>query len=194
MFFVSHNILCLITYMWLVFVLSGVKAKVGTSPFLKCPTQFPLILWHPYARHFYFCVTTEKEQQKWHAVLQDCVRHSNDGESGTSHLDTCNMMPDAFGVRSFFLQFWRFEAQFHGHMSMWSRGSHWSLDFFGCHSQPCMTVWVWTTCECINSLFGRTHCALTNVWKRPPIMLQGISSDKFGPESSVCGCLQLYMI
>ncbi|KAM4577645.1 protein Niban 2b [Odontesthes bonariensis] len=59
--------------------LPTVKAKVGSSPFLKCPNQFPLILWHPYARHYYFCVVTEKEQQKWYAVLQDCVRHSNDG-------------------------------------------------------------------------------------------------------------------
>ncbi|XP_072244692.1 protein Niban 2b [Leuresthes tenuis] len=59
--------------------LPTVKAKVGSSPFLKCPNQFPLILWHPYARHYYFCVVTEKEQQKWHAVLQDCVRHANDG-------------------------------------------------------------------------------------------------------------------
>ncbi|CAI5685853.1 unnamed protein product [Oreochromis niloticus] len=57
--------------------LPGVKAKVGSSPFLKCATQYPLIMWHPYARHYYFCVTTEKEQQKWHMVLQDCVRHSN---------------------------------------------------------------------------------------------------------------------
>ncbi|CAG5917915.1 unnamed protein product [Menidia menidia] len=59
--------------------LPSMKAKVGSSPFLKCPSQFPLILWHPYARHYYFCVMTEKEHQKWHAVLQDCVRHSNDG-------------------------------------------------------------------------------------------------------------------
>lgn len=68
--------------------LPGVKAKVGSSPFLKCPTQFPLILWHPYGRHFYFCVTTEKEQQKWHAVLQDCVRHSNDGLSEENKVQT----------------------------------------------------------------------------------------------------------
>lgn len=60
---------------------AGVKAKVGSSPFLKCATQFPLILWHPYARHYYFCVMTEKEQQKWNAVFQDCVRHTNNGES-----------------------------------------------------------------------------------------------------------------
>ncbi|MEQ2246421.1 Protein Niban 2, partial [Ilyodon furcidens] len=61
--------------------LPGLKAKVGSAPFLKFPYQFPLILWHPYARHCYFCVETEKEQQKWHAVLQDCVRHTNDGKN-----------------------------------------------------------------------------------------------------------------
>ncbi|XP_077352714.1 protein Niban 2a [Festucalex cinctus] len=59
--------------------LPDVKAKLGNSPFIKCATPFPLILWHPYARHHYFCVMTEKEQQKWHAVLQDCVRHCNNG-------------------------------------------------------------------------------------------------------------------
>ncbi|XP_070845490.1 protein Niban 2a [Chaetodon trifascialis] len=61
--------------------LPGIKAKVSSNPFIKCATQFPLILWHPYARHHYFCVMTEKEQKKWHAVLQDCVRHSNNGLS-----------------------------------------------------------------------------------------------------------------
>lgn len=68
--------------------LPGVKAKSGSSPFLKCATQFPLILWHPYARHYYFCVVTEKEQQKWHAVLQDCVRHTNDGLSEENKVQT----------------------------------------------------------------------------------------------------------
>uniref|UniRef100_A0A8C4DNM5 Niban apoptosis regulator 2b n=1 Tax=Dicentrarchus labrax TaxID=13489 RepID=A0A8C4DNM5_DICLA len=68
--------------------LPGVKAKMGSSPFLKCATQFPLILWHPYARHYYFCVVTEKEQQKWHAVLQDCVRHTNDGLSEDNKVQT----------------------------------------------------------------------------------------------------------
>uniref|UniRef100_A0A672Z0H8 Niban-like protein 1 n=1 Tax=Sphaeramia orbicularis TaxID=375764 RepID=A0A672Z0H8_9TELE len=68
--------------------LPGVKAKVGSSPFLKCATQFPLILWHPFARHFYFCVVTEKEQQKWNAVLQDCVRHANDGLSEENKVQT----------------------------------------------------------------------------------------------------------
>lgn len=57
----------------------GIKSKVGNNPLIKCVTQFPLILWHPYAHHRYFCVMTEKEQKKWHAVLQDCVRHSNNG-------------------------------------------------------------------------------------------------------------------
>ncbi|KAM9858701.1 protein Niban 2b [Aulostomus maculatus] len=68
--------------------LPDVKAKVGSSPFLKCATPFPLILWHPYAHHYYFCVGTEKEQQKWHAVLQDCVRHANDGLSEENKVQT----------------------------------------------------------------------------------------------------------
>ncbi|XP_018524420.1 protein Niban 2b [Lates calcarifer] len=68
--------------------LPDVKAKVGSSPFLKFATQFPLILWHPYARHYYFCVVTEKEQLKWHAVLQDCVRHANDGLSEENKVQT----------------------------------------------------------------------------------------------------------
>ncbi|XP_009988946.1 PREDICTED: niban-like protein 1, partial [Tauraco erythrolophus] len=57
--------------------LPGVTPKSGHTPILKCPTDFPLILWHPYARHYYFCVMTGKEQEKWRAVFQDCVRHCN---------------------------------------------------------------------------------------------------------------------
>nr|XP_019962861.1 PREDICTED: niban-like protein 1 [Paralichthys olivaceus] len=68
--------------------LPGIKARVGNHPFIKCATQFPLILWHPYARHHYFCVMTEKEQKKWHAVLQDCVRHCNNGLSEDSTVQT----------------------------------------------------------------------------------------------------------
>ncbi|KAM4877925.1 protein Niban 2 isoform 2-T2 [Thomomys bottae] len=59
--------------------LPGTTSKSGNAPILKCPTQFPLILWHPYARHYYFCMMTEAEQDKWQAVLQDCVRHCNNG-------------------------------------------------------------------------------------------------------------------
>ncbi|CDQ67956.1 unnamed protein product [Oncorhynchus mykiss] len=68
--------------------LPDVKAKVGNTPFLKCATEFLLILWHPYARHYYFCVVTEKEQKKWHAVFQDCVRHTNDGLLEESKVQT----------------------------------------------------------------------------------------------------------
>ncbi|KAG5272927.1 hypothetical protein AALO_G00170810 [Alosa alosa] len=68
--------------------LPGVKAKASSSPFLKCPSEYPLILWHPYARHHYFCVMTEKEHTKWHAVLQDCVRHANNGLSEESTVQT----------------------------------------------------------------------------------------------------------
>ncbi|KAM4616943.1 protein Niban 2b isoform 2-T2 [Polymixia lowei] len=68
--------------------LPGVKAKVGSSPFLKCATQFPVILWHPYGHHYYFCLVSEKEQQKWHAVFQDCIRHANDGLSEERKVQT----------------------------------------------------------------------------------------------------------
>ncbi|XP_062411062.1 protein Niban 2a [Sardina pilchardus] len=68
--------------------LPGVKAKASSSPFLKYPSEYPLILWHPYARHHYFCVMTEKEHTKWHAVLQDCVRHANNGLSEESTVQT----------------------------------------------------------------------------------------------------------
>ncbi|XP_041753235.2 protein Niban 2b [Coregonus clupeaformis] len=88
--------------------LPGVNAKVGNSPFLKCATQFPLILWHPYARHYYFCVVTEKEQQKWHAVFQDCVRHANDGLSEKSKVQT-PAFTDAL----------RLYRQAHGHYGTW---------------------------------------------------------------------------
>uniref|UniRef100_A0A8C9T1U3 Niban apoptosis regulator 2b n=1 Tax=Scleropages formosus TaxID=113540 RepID=A0A8C9T1U3_SCLFO len=71
--------------------LPGVKAKAGSAPPLKCATQFPILLWHPYARHHYFCVTTEKEQQKWLAVFQDCVRHTNNGLS-----EDCKVQTPAF--------------------------------------------------------------------------------------------------
>ncbi|XP_020821413.1 protein Niban 2 [Phascolarctos cinereus] len=59
--------------------LPGPAPKSGAAPILKCPTQYPLILWHPYSRHYYFCVMTEPEQEKWLAVFQDCVRHCNNG-------------------------------------------------------------------------------------------------------------------
>ncbi|XP_016369948.1 niban-like protein 1 isoform X2 [Sinocyclocheilus rhinocerous] len=88
--------------------LPGVKAKVGSSPFLKCATQFPLILWHPYACHYYFCVVTEKEQQKWNAVFQDCVRHTNNG------------LPEECKVQTpTFTDAVRLYRQAHGHYGTW---------------------------------------------------------------------------
>uniref|UniRef100_A0A3B3ZCT8 PH domain-containing protein n=1 Tax=Periophthalmus magnuspinnatus TaxID=409849 RepID=A0A3B3ZCT8_9GOBI len=68
--------------------LPGVKAKPGSAPFIKTVTQYPLILWHPYANHHYFCVLTEKEQSKWSAVLEDCVRHANNGKYLHWDIDT----------------------------------------------------------------------------------------------------------
>ncbi|XP_040387809.1 protein Niban 2 isoform X2 [Cygnus olor] len=67
--------------------LPGVTPKSGNAPIVKCPTDFPLILWHPYARHYYFCVMTGKEQEKWGAVFQDCVRHCNNGISEDSKVE-----------------------------------------------------------------------------------------------------------
>ncbi|XP_030062986.1 niban-like protein 1 [Microcaecilia unicolor] len=67
--------------------LPGGKSKSSSSQILKCATQFPIILWHPYARHYYFCVMTEKEHVKWTAVFQDCVRHCNNGISEDSKVE-----------------------------------------------------------------------------------------------------------
>lgn len=89
--------------------LPGIKAKVGSHPFIKCATQFPLILWHPYARHHYFCVMTEKEHKKWHAVLQDCVRHSNN--AGLS--EDCTVQTPAFTDSV------RLHRQAKGHYGTW---------------------------------------------------------------------------
>ncbi|XP_035463220.2 protein Niban 2a [Scophthalmus maximus] len=88
--------------------LPGVKAKVGNNPFIKCATAFPLILWHPYARHHYFCVMTEKEQKKWHAVLQDCVRHRDNGLP-----EDCTVQTPAFTVAV------RRHRQAKGHYGTW---------------------------------------------------------------------------
>ncbi|XP_029470406.1 niban-like protein 1 isoform X2 [Rhinatrema bivittatum] len=67
--------------------LPGGKGKSSSSQILKCATQFPIILWHPYARHYYFCVMTEKEHVKWTAVFQDSVRHANNGISEDSKVE-----------------------------------------------------------------------------------------------------------
>nr|XP_033815778.1 protein Niban 2-like isoform X2 [Geotrypetes seraphini] len=67
--------------------LPGGKSKSSSSQILKCATQFPIILWHPYARHYYFCVMTEKEHVKWTAVFQDCIRHCNNGISEDSTVE-----------------------------------------------------------------------------------------------------------
>lgn len=88
----SFSFVCLFVFF------ADVKAKVGSSPFIKCHTQFTLILWHPYAHHHYFCVATEKEQQKWLAVLQDCVRHTSDGDFDFCRLFLCS------ASQSFYIQ------------------------------------------------------------------------------------------
>ncbi|KAM4663184.1 protein Niban 2-like [Discoglossus pictus] len=65
----------------------GGKMKVANGQ-MKSATQFPVILWHPYCRHYQFCVMSEREQQRWTAVFQDCVRHSNNGISEDSRVES----------------------------------------------------------------------------------------------------------
>ncbi|KAJ8260971.1 hypothetical protein COCON_G00166940 [Conger conger] len=68
--------------------LPDVKAKASTSPFLKCATPYCIMLWHPYGRHHYFGMMTEKERSKWHAVFQDCIRHTNNNLSEEDKVQT----------------------------------------------------------------------------------------------------------
>ncbi|CAI9577602.1 unnamed protein product [Staurois parvus] len=65
----------------------GGKVKTGSTP-MKCATQFPIVLWHPYCRHYHFCVMTEREQERWSAVFQDCVRHCNNGIPEDSRVES----------------------------------------------------------------------------------------------------------
>ncbi|XP_018408830.1 PREDICTED: niban-like protein 1 [Nanorana parkeri] len=65
----------------------GGKVKAGSAP-MKCATQFPIILWHSFCRHYHFCVMTEREQERWSAVFQDCVRHCNNGISEDSRVES----------------------------------------------------------------------------------------------------------
>ncbi|KAM5145874.1 protein Niban 2 [Mantella aurantiaca] len=65
----------------------GGKVKAGSAP-MKCATQFPIILWHPFCRHYHFCLMTEREQERWSAVFQDCVRHCNNGIPEDSRVES----------------------------------------------------------------------------------------------------------
>ncbi|XP_053551385.1 protein Niban 2 isoform X2 [Bombina bombina] len=68
-------------------ILPGGKGKAGNGQ-LKCATQYPVILWHAYCRHYHFCVMNEREQERWSAVFQDCVRHSNNGIPEESRVES----------------------------------------------------------------------------------------------------------
>ncbi|XP_075040992.1 protein Niban 2-like [Mixophyes fleayi] len=65
----------------------GAKVKAGGAQ-MKSATEFPVILWHPYCRHYQFCVMNEREQQRWSAVFQDCVRHCNNGIPEDSRVES----------------------------------------------------------------------------------------------------------
>ncbi|KAL1774816.1 Niban [Sigmodon hispidus] len=49
----------------------------NSQPFVALPKAFPVYLWQPYLRHGYFCFHEAAEQQKFSALLNDCIRHLN---------------------------------------------------------------------------------------------------------------------
>ncbi|XP_072287293.1 protein Niban 2-like [Pyxicephalus adspersus] len=68
-------------------MIPGGKVKTNSAP-MKCATEFPIILWHPFCRHYHFCVMTEREQERWSAVFLDCVRHCNNGIPEDSRVES----------------------------------------------------------------------------------------------------------
>uniref|UniRef100_A0A8I6GG41 Niban apoptosis regulator 1 n=1 Tax=Rattus norvegicus TaxID=10116 RepID=A0A8I6GG41_RAT len=53
------------------------SSEKNSQPFLVLPKAFPVYLWQPYLRHGYFCFHEAAEQQKFSALLNDCIRHLN---------------------------------------------------------------------------------------------------------------------
>ncbi|KAJ1172757.1 hypothetical protein NDU88_004599 [Pleurodeles waltl] len=41
------------------------------------PTAFPLFLYHPFCRHYYFCCSSAESQHAWKCALQEGIRHHN---------------------------------------------------------------------------------------------------------------------
>ncbi|XP_051003517.1 protein Niban 1 [Acomys russatus] len=52
-------------------------SEKSSQPFVVLPKAFPVYLWQPYLRHGYFCFHEAAEQQKFSALLNDCIRHLN---------------------------------------------------------------------------------------------------------------------
>lgn len=53
------------------------SSEKNSQPFVVLPKAFPVYLWQPYLRHGYFCFHEAAEQQKFSALLNDCIRHLN---------------------------------------------------------------------------------------------------------------------
>lgn len=53
------------------------SSEKNSQPFVLLPKAFPVYLWQPYLRHGYFCFHEAAEQQKFSALLNDCIRHLN---------------------------------------------------------------------------------------------------------------------
>lgn len=53
------------------------SSEKNSQPFVVLPKAFPVYLWQPYLRHGYFCFHEAADQQKFSALLNDCVRHLN---------------------------------------------------------------------------------------------------------------------
>ncbi|ERE73605.1 protein Niban-like protein [Cricetulus griseus] len=53
------------------------SSEKNSQPFVVLPKAFPVYLWQPYLRHAYFCFQEAAEQQKFSALLNDCIRHLN---------------------------------------------------------------------------------------------------------------------
>ncbi|KAM7014521.1 protein Niban 1 [Passerculus sandwichensis] len=54
----------------------GSSEEVAAA-FVPLPKEFPVYLWQPFSRHSYYCFPEPGAQQRFSAVLGDCVRHSN---------------------------------------------------------------------------------------------------------------------
>ncbi|XP_055480545.1 protein Niban 1 [Psammomys obesus] len=53
------------------------STEKNSQPFVVLPKAFPVYLWQPYFRHAYFCFHEATEQQRFSALLNDCIRHLN---------------------------------------------------------------------------------------------------------------------
>ncbi|CAH6789285.1 Niban1 [Phodopus roborovskii] len=62
------------------------SSEKNSQPFVVLPKSFPVYLWQPYLRHAYFCFHEATEQQKFSALLNDCIRHLNHGRR-------CRLLP-----------------------------------------------------------------------------------------------------